>query len=157
MMASSAALSAEAAVLTVRVNSFMSETPFFVIVAVRMTVTSLLVGRVTVPSSAMIAGLLLFQVMIEPFAPVEASSSFPAEVTVVGVTVRAALSAATSSASCVTCGARPPCHLSTGKPPLMLFSASTLKALSVGLRVMAKASSFISDASLQFASPLSSG
>ena len=49
-----------------------------------------------------IAGLLLFQVMTEPFAPVEASSSFPAEVTVVGVTVRAALSAATSSASCVT-------------------------------------------------------
>ena len=156
MMASSAALSAEAAVLTVRVNSFVSETPFFVIVAVRMTVTSLFVGRVTVPSSAMIAGLLLFQVMIEPFAPVEASSSLPAEVTVVGVTVRAALSAATSSASCVTCGARPPCHLSTGKPPLM-FSASTLKVLSVGLRVMAKASSFISDASLQFASPLSSG
>ena len=121
---------------------------FFVIVAVSVTFTSFSSGSVTVPSFAITPVLLLLQVIVEPFLPLEASVSCIAEVTVVGSTVSSALSAATSFSSSEASGKRPPCQVRTGNPPL-LFSESTLKCLSVGLRASAKASSFISLSSFE--------
>ena len=82
-------------------------------VAVRVTVSSAMVGSVTTPASVMIVLLLLLQVMVELLSPVVVRCRSPASVTVSG-TVRAAASLATASSSGSMVGLVPPCQVKMG-------------------------------------------